>query len=71
MSIFDIFRSKKKIDAPWSKYYTEGQMNYKIPNISMYDQVRLSKIRYPKNIAIKYLSKKINYKKFLKKRATA
>lgn len=67
MSIFDIFRKKKKLDAPWSKYYTKQEMDYKIPNISMYDQVVLSTIRYPKNVAIQYMGKKINYKKFLKK----
>ena len=67
MSIFDIFRKKKRIDAPWSKYYTKEEMNYRIPNISMYDQVRLSKIRYPKNIAIQYLGRTINYTKFLRK----
>lgn len=67
MSIFDIFRKSKKIDAPWSKYYTEEELNVKIPNISMYDQVYSSAIKYPKNIAVQYMGKKINYTKFLKK----
>lgn len=67
MSIFDIFRKSKKIDAPWSKYYTEEELNIKIPNISMYDQVYSSAIKYPKNIAVQYMGKKINYTKFLKK----
>ena len=67
MSIFDVFRIKKKIDAPWSKYYTKEDLNYKIPNISMYEQVRLSTKKYPKNTAIQYLGKRINYKEFLKR----
>lgn len=67
MSIFNIFRRRKKLDAPWSKYYTEEELNYKIPNISIYDQIVLSKEKYPKNIAIEYMGKKINYTKFLKK----
>ena len=67
MSVFDIFRRKKKIDAPWSKYYTKEDLNYQIPNISMYDQVVLSAKKYPKNVAIQYMGKKINYTKLLKK----
>ena len=67
MSIFDIFRKKKKLDAPWSKFYTDQDLNYKIPNISMYDQVKLSTKKYPNNTAIKYMGKKINYKKLLRK----
>ena len=67
MSIFDIFTRKKKIDAPWSKYYTKEDLKYKIPDITMYDQVMDSAIKYPYNIAISYLGKKINYLSFLKK----
>ena len=67
MSIFDIFRKRKTLDAPWSKYYTEEEMNTSIPNISMYDQVYNSTIKYPNNVAIQYLGKRIKYKKFLKK----
>ena len=67
MSIFDIFRKKKIIDAPWSKYYAKEDLNYIIPNISMYDQVLLSTRKYPNNVAIQYLGRKIKYKTFLKK----
>ena len=68
MSIFDVFRKKKKkIPAPWAKYYTKEELNYKIPNISLYEQVRLSSIKYPKFLAIKYMNKKITYQDFVKK----
>jgi long-chain acyl-CoA synthetase len=67
MSIFDIFRRKKKLDAPWAKYYTEEDLSYTIPNISMYEQVRISTKNYPKNVAIQYMGRKINYQTLLKK----
>ena len=67
MSIFDIFTRKKKIDAPWTKYYTKEDLKYKIPNITMYDQIVSSTIKYPNNIAIKYMGRKIKYIDFLKK----
>ena len=57
MSIFDIFRKKKKIAAPWEKYYTQQDLKYKIPNISIYEQVKMSTIKYPNNVAIKYMGK--------------
>lgn len=66
MSIFDLFRKKKRLVAPWNKYYTKEDLNYKIPNITMYDQVKESTKVYPDNIAIKYMGRKIKYKKFLK-----
>lgn len=66
MSIFDIFRRKKEIPAPWSKYYTEEELNIKIPNISMYEQVKRSKAKYPNYIAYQYFNKKVTYEKFLK-----
>lgn len=67
MSIFDLFRIKKKIPTPWSKYYKESELNFNIPNISMYDQVKISTYRYPDNKAILYMGKSISYKNLLKK----
>lgn len=67
MSIFDLFRKKKKIDAPWEKYYTKDQLNYVVPDISMYDQVLNSYRKYPNNIAVEYLGRKFTYEKFIKK----
>lgn len=66
MSIFDIFRKKKKLKARWSKYYTKDEINIKIPDISLYDQVLNSKNKYPDNIAYQYFNKKVKYKKFVK-----
>ena len=67
MNIFSIFRKKHKIPAPWSKYYTEKEMNYPIPDISIYEQVKMSQNKYPNNIAVKYMGRKISYTTFLKK----
>lgn len=67
MAIFDIFRKKKPIPAPWAKYYTEDELNIKIPNISMYEQVRLSTKKYSNYTAIEYMGHKITYNEFLKK----
>ena len=67
MSIFDIFTKKKRIDAPWKKYYTKADLNYKIPDITMYDQVLESARKYPNNVAVQYMGRKINYTSFLNK----
>ena len=34
MTIFDGFRKRKKIPSPWDKYYSEEDINIKIPNTS-------------------------------------
>ena len=66
MSIFDILRYKKSIPEPWAKYYTKEELNVKIPNISMYSQVRKSAVKYPDNIAYQYYNRKVKYKTFIK-----
>lgn len=67
MSILDFFRKKKPIPAPWKKYYTDEEMNLTIPNISMYEQVRQSSVKYPNYIAIEYLGTKITYKNLMQR----
>ena len=67
MSIFDLFRKKKRLVAPWNKYYKKEDLNYVIPNITMYDQVKKSRDLYPKNVAISYMGRKINYTSLMKK----
>lgn len=67
MFIFDIFTKKKRIDSPWKKYYTKADLNYKIPDITMYDQVLESARKYPNNVAVQYMGRKINYTSFLNK----
>ena len=64
--LFDFFRAKKKVPTPWRKYYTNEEMNYEIPNISIYEQVRQTSLKYPNYKAIEYLGKGITYKEFIK-----
>ena len=54
MGIFDMFRKRKPIPAPWSKYYTDEELDIKIPNISLYKQVVNSSESYPDFLAYKY-----------------
>lgn len=65
MSIFNILRKRKELNASWSKYYKETDLNITIPDISMYDEVKNSALKYPNNWAYEYFSKKVTYKKFL------
>ena len=58
---------KKKISAPWRKYYTNKEFNFQIPNITIYDQIKKSTKKDPYGIAISYLGKNITYGDFLKK----
>ena len=67
MSIFDIFRKKKIIPAPWKKYYTDEEFDVNIPNISLYEQIRRSSIKFEDEYAYVYLGKKVKYKTFIKK----
>lgn len=66
MSIFDIFRKRKTIPAPWSKYYTDDELNIVIPNISIYKQLLNTAERYPNNDAYIYFGKKVKYRTFIK-----
>ncbi len=66
MKFLNLFKIKKPIPAPWEKYYTEEELHFKIPNISLYTQVRKSALKYPHAKALVYMGKSINYQKFLK-----
>lgn len=65
MNLFSFLRRRKPIPAPWEKYYTKEELNIKIPNISIYDEVRRSAYLYPNNIALEYMGKRVVYKDFL------
>ena len=70
--IFDFLKpllkpKKKKLAAPWAKYYTDDEMNIKIPNITMYEQLKNSCEKYSDYIAYEYMGKKVKYKNYIKK----
>ena len=67
MSIFDIFRKKKKISTPWKKYYTDIEFEINLPNISLYEQIKRCSERFDEEYAYEYFGKKVGYQKFLKK----
>ena len=60
-------KKKKKLSAPWAKYYTDDEMNIKIPDISMYEQLKQSCIKYSNHIAYEYMGNKVKYKNYIKK----
>ena len=65
MSIFDLFAIKRRIDAPWEKFYNKEELDEPIRDISIYDQVRESALKFPTNRAILYEGNSISYKKFI------
>ena len=67
MFIFDFFRKKKKLDQPWEKFYTDEELNYEIPNISIYRQFKDAYLKYPYNVAIQYMGRKITYTQLMNK----
>ncbi len=67
MSVFDIFRVKKEIPAPWSKYYSKKELKIKISDISMYDELKNSVDRFKDNTAYQYFNSKVSYRSFLSK----
>ena len=38
--IFNFINIKKKIPTPWKKFYKDNEFNIKIPNMSLYDQIK-------------------------------
>ena len=64
--ILNLFNRKKDIPAPWAKYYTDNELEMKLPNISLYDQIVKTKEKYSNYPAYEYFGKKVSYKKFIK-----
>ena len=65
MNLFTFLRRRKPIPEPWAKYYTKDELNIKIPDISMYDQVKKSSYLYPDYTAYEYMGYKCTYKDFI------
>ena len=66
MGILDVF-SKNKLENPWDKYYREEELNFEIPDKTMYEFVLESRKKYPKYKAIQYFNRKISYKELIDK----
>ena len=66
MNIFDIFRKRKEIPTPWSKYYSDDELIINIPDISLYKQLLNTANKYPNNQAYRYFEKNVSFKTFIK-----
>lgn len=66
MNLFAFLRRRKPIPEPWGKYYSKEELDIKIPDISMYDQVKKSSYLYPDYIAYEYMGHKCTYKDFIR-----
>ena len=64
--MFDIFNIKKKVPTPWKKYYNDEEFNIKLPNISLYEQVCRTRLKYGDYTSYEYFGKKVSYKRFIK-----
>ena len=62
--MFNIFNRKKKVPTPWKKYYTDEEFNIKLPDISLYEQVYNTRLKYGDYTSYEYFGKKVSYKKF-------
>ena len=56
-----------QIDKPWLKYYTEDAIMADLPNMSMYDFLRINDEQNLDKIALNYLDKKYTYKELFEK----
>ena len=60
-----MFGFKKKIKAPWEKYYTKEELNISVPDLSIYQIFEESAKKHFNNVALEYMGKNITYKQFL------
>ncbi len=69
MKFFSLIGFKKKPKARWKKFYDKKQMNFDVPNISIYEYLKRASLNnyYKNNIAIDYFGTKITYQEFFSK----
>lgn len=60
---------KKKIENeyPWYKYYNDVKEHLEYPDVSMYEMVRRTSVKYPSKIAYSYFGNKVTYKGLIRK----
>lgn len=57
--------SEKNIKKPWLKFYGDIPEFAEIPNLTMYEMLRETALKYPDKTVLKYLGAKITFKKYL------
>lgn len=60
-----MFGRKKKLKAPWEKYYSKEDLKLEVPNLSIYQLMEESAKKYSNYIAMEYMGKNITYRQFL------
>ena len=53
------------VDKPWLKFYSEEAINAPLPECTLYENLLENNKDYPKDIAIRYFSRKISYKELI------
>lgn len=69
MKFFSLIGIKQKPKAIWKKYYDKKDMNFDVPNISIYQYLKNKSLsgNYKEHIALEYFGTKITYGEFFKK----
>ena len=57
-----MFGRPKKLKARWEKFYSKEEMNFEVPDISIYDQVKESAKNYPNYKAYTYFGTKDTFR---------
>ena len=58
---------KTKSEYPWYKYYKNIRKNFEVDDVSMFEMLKRSALKYPSLIAYSYYGNKVTYKTFLDK----
>ena len=56
----------RKLNAPWKKFYNKEQLEFEIPNISMYQMIKDTASKHKNINAINYFGKTLTFETFLK-----
>lgn len=67
MSFFRFIGIKKRPKARWSKFYKKADMTIDIPNMSIYEFLKIEMPNYRKKTAISYFDTKITYEELFEK----
>ena len=66
MSIIEKIKKLKKPNAPWNKFYSKEERNFKVPNKTIYELILESANNYSNLTALSYFGTKISFKTFIK-----
>ena len=55
------------VDKPWLKYYSEEEVNIKLPERTMYEHVLMKNADNLDRVAINYYGRNISYKGFFER----